>query len=409
MARKHLTRSSRARPFRTSGPILHVIPFLWSGAGAVVTRLCEDQARDRRVAIVTTGASDGMSDWPAYRRRLARAGVTHHAIDFFHRDGPVFWGGVERLTKLLQRLEPAVIHAHAGVPAAACAIARDITGRRPRLIGQMYSWGPNRPAWMDTQDMWGLARADRVVCSARAYWDLLVEHGVPRSKLIYLPWGLPLEELPFRGSEEQKPEAQKRRSSGAQPERRLDEPVLGFVGRIEPRKNQVALVETLALVRRRFPTATLELVGPVADEAYARELRATIERHELGDAVTLHDRVPTILPFLHRWDAFVSLSSDEGQGLAVLEAMAVGVPVVARSVAGIEDFLADGVTGFSVGRAGARAAATVLGHALNAAADRRRVAKGARRLIERRYNWTTMRVAFDRLYDESLRADADRL
>jgi glycosyltransferase involved in cell wall biosynthesis len=382
-----------AMPRQAAGPVLHVIPFLWSGAGAVLTRLCEDQATSRPVTIVTTGGSDGMSDWPAYRRRLARAGVTHHAIDFFHRDGPVFWGGVERLTKLLRRLEPAVIHAHAGVPAAACAIARDAIDGRPRLIGQMYSWGPNRPTWMDTQDMWGFARADRVVCSARAYWDLLIEHEVPRRKLVYLPWGLPLEELPFRGSEEQK-------SRRAEEQERAG-PMLGFVGRIEPRKNQVALVETLALVRRRFPTATLELVGPVADEAYARELRATIERNQLGDAVALHDRVPTILPFLRRWDAFVSLSSDEGQGLAVLEAMAVGVPVVARNVAGIEDFLQDGVTGLAVRGAGARPAAAAVSRVLDDQTVRRVVARKARQLVERRYDWGAMADRFTRLYESA--------
>ena len=50
-------------------------------------------------------------------------------------------------------------------------MARDLAGHDARLIGQMYSWGPNRPEWMNMQDMWGFARTDRVVCSARAYWD----------------------------------------------------------------------------------------------------------------------------------------------------------------------------------------------------------------------------------------------
>jgi glycosyltransferase involved in cell wall biosynthesis len=381
-------------------PTLHVIPFLWSGAGGVVSRLCEAQAGKGPVAIVTTAASGEMHDWPAYRRRLRRAGVTHHTIDFFHRDGAAFWSGVQALATLLRRLRPAVVHAHAGVPAAAAVIARDLSGHRTRIIGQMYSWGPDRPAWMNVQDMWGFARTDRVVCSARAYWNLLIDYGVPRRKLLYLPWGLPLDELPFRGAG-----AQRRTGAGRGANARQGSsagetagPALGFVGRIEPRKAQVTLVEMLALVRRRFPAATLDLVGPVADEAYAETLRASIVSAGLTDAVRLHDRVPSIAPFLRRWDLFVSMSSDEGQGLAVLEAMATGVPVVARRVAGIEDFLDDGRTGLAVASSAAAPAARAAIRLIDDPALVRRLATRARALVDRRYDWTRMLGAFDRVY-----------
>ena len=126
-------------------PILHVIPFLWSGAGAAVTRLCESQRLSGPVTIVTADTVEGKSDWPDYRRRLRRAGVAHHRIDFFHRDAATFWSGIERLAALLRRLRPSVVHAHSGAPTAAAAIARTVAGRRTGLIGQMYSWGPDRP------------------------------------------------------------------------------------------------------------------------------------------------------------------------------------------------------------------------------------------------------------------------
>src|SRR4051812_23805639 len=95
-------------------PVLHVIPFLWSGAGGVLTRLCEAQRVHGPVAIVTAGKGGPHPDWPTYRRRLRRAGVTHYTIDFFHRDGH-FWAGVSELAGIVRRLKPAVIHAHAGV------------------------------------------------------------------------------------------------------------------------------------------------------------------------------------------------------------------------------------------------------------------------------------------------------
>lgn len=361
-------------------PILHVAPFLWSGAGRVITRLCVDQRRTRPVTLVTTGDTDDQADWPAYRRDLARAGVRHHAIDFFHRDAARFWDGVAALTDVIHSVGPAVIHAHAGVPAGAAAISRERAGSRARLVAQMYSWGVGRPSWMDVQDTWGFRQADRVVCSAHAYRRLLRAAGVPASRLTYLPWGLDLDALPFRGVTP---------PSG--------DPVIGFVGRLEARKGQLALVEAFARLRQRHPEARLELVGPAAEPAYAATLTAAIARLDLGDAVRVTGRVRDVTAHVRRWHLFVSLSSDEGQGLAVLEAMALGVPVLARPVAGLEDFLLDGRTGWAVRSEAAATVASAMHRAL-ASADTHGVVRRARALVARRYDWRGMLQQFHRVY-----------
>lgn len=373
------------------GPVLHVIPYLWSGAGAVVTRLCEAQRRDRPVAIVTTGTRGETPDWPTYRTRLRRAGVAHHTIDFYHRDGGQFWSSAAQLARLVRTLRPAVIHAHAGVPCCGAIVARDLSGHRVRVVGQMYSWGPGRPEWMNQQDMWGFGRADRVVCSARAYWDLLRRYGVPSRKLVYLPWGLPLDELAWRGDRAETPS----QSTSL---------TLGFVGRIEPRKGQLALVEALARLARALPGTRLELVGPVADEAYAARLRTEVAAARLHGSVILTGEVPDVARYLRRWDLFVSMSEDEGQGLAALEAMAVGVPLVARPVAGISDFLVDGRTGVAIAGGSARCAADAICRAWSPATPLRAIARRARRLVERRYDWARTLEAFNRLYPQQTRS-----
>jgi glycosyltransferase involved in cell wall biosynthesis len=332
--------------------------------------------------MVTTGSRGDRPDWPEYRARLRRAGVTHTTLDFFHREDGRFWPNVARLAALVGDLKPAVIHAHAGVPTCAAVIARAMSGHRARVIGQMYSWGPNRPAWMDRQDLWGFAQADRVVVSARAYSDELRAGGVTARALTYLPWGLSLDDLPLR----------------AEPPARTGEPTIGFVGRVEPRKGQLALVEAFARIRRTHPGARLELVGPVADAPYAAQVRAAIRAHDLGRAVTLRGRVRDVRMYLRRWDLFVSLSSDEGQGLAVLEAMAIGVPVAARAVAGISDFLVDGRTGFAIDRPSPAAAARAVVDALSSPSRLRTATRNARQLVEHEYSWTATVKAFDRLY-----------
>ena len=372
-----------ASPERLRWPrrIVHVTPFLWSGAGGALVRLAEAQAAaGAEITVVTTGQSLGGRDWPAQRQRLRRAGVHHVRIDFFARDPATFWPSVDRLAALLARLRPHVAHAHAGVPACALAIARDRGPWRGGAIAHLNSWGVGRPAWMDTMDAWGLARLDRVVCIARAYQERLVQLGVPRRRLRYVPWGIDmLERVPeVRGASEARP-------------------IVGFVGRIEPRKNQLAVVEAFARVRQRWPDLALELVGPVADHAYADLVTRAVADAGLDDAVRLAGPVPDVAPYVRRWCTFVSASHDEGQGLAVLEAMALGVPIVAARTRGIEDYL-DASTGIVVPRPAPAALARAVEDVLRRPGHTLGRIRRARRLVVRRYAWPVALDALARVY-----------
>jgi glycosyltransferase involved in cell wall biosynthesis len=240
---------------------------------------------------------------------------------------------------------------------------------------------------MDTMDAWGLARLDRVICIARAYQVRLAQLGVPRARLRYVPWGVDLlERVP-----------EPRAASEARP-------IVGFVGRIEPRKNQLAVIEAFARVRRTWPDLALELVGPVADHAYADTVRQAITDAGLDDAVRLTGAVPDVAPFVRRWCAFVSASVDEGQGLAVLEAMALGVPVVAAKTRGIEDYL-DMATGVVVARSTPAALARGLGQALARPGQTLARLERARRLVVRRYRWPVALDALAGVYTGVLERD----
>ena len=106
---------------RSRRRVLHVAPFLWSGAGQVITSLCESQSDRHSLAIVTSGRTRDQRDWPEYRARLRRGGIPHTQINFFHRDAETFWMGVEQLREVITRWQPDVVHTHAGVPSCAAA------------------------------------------------------------------------------------------------------------------------------------------------------------------------------------------------------------------------------------------------------------------------------------------------
>jgi len=291
--------------------ILHVIPTLWSGAGDALTHLCERQAEHDDVLVVTSALRGALADWPVYRRRLRAAGVRHAAIDTFRRAPEVLWHSVEQLCDLAGAWTPDVVHTHAGVPTLAWALAR--ASRRPRHVAHMYSWGAGRPAWMNDMDLAGFRQADGVVCSAKRYEQLLRAGGVETGRLAYIPWGVRVDRIDAAL-------AARRPAAGVR---------IGFVGRVEPRKGQLDVIAAFAAVHRQVPDATLAFVGPDADADYAARCRDEVTRRGLDEHVTWHGYVRDAARLLVNWQLFVSLSSDEGQGLAVQEAMAARVPVVA--------------------------------------------------------------------------------
>jgi len=360
-----------------------------------VTRLCLSQPLRGMVAIVTSGRSRGFSDWPAYRRRLSSTGIHHFTIDLFDRDPAVFWRSVAALSVAIRKFRPRIVHRHAGVPACAAAISRHATGMELSLLSQFHSWGIARPNWMNTMDLWGFGQSDHMVCASRSYRKILIDGGIPRKRIDYIPWGLPVEEI---------------RRSATRPGRcEARGPHLGFVGRIEPRKGQADLVRAFARYCRRKPGALLSLVGPVGDEDYAQTVKALIRNSGLEHSVILTGKVADVFRHISGWDLFVSMSQDEGQGIAILEAMALGVPVIARGVPGVEDYLKQGYNGLALEYGAPAEAAKMIGWALEHPQRLERMAERARLMIERNYRWDDMLRRFDALYDRLRAPGMDNL
>jgi glycosyltransferase-like protein len=182
------------------------------------------------------------------------------------------------------------------------------------------------------------------------------------------------------------------------------------VGGIEPRKGTLDLVEAMHLLRQRSPDVRLVVAGGETLFDY-RDYRSAVEREidRLGVPVEVlgpvaHDELPALVASA---DAFAFPSTKEGFGLAAMEALAAGVPVVARDLPVLREVFGATVRYGSDPPSLAAALHDALGEALGDAAGEVRGARppadpaGAEegRALARRHTWAEAARAHVVLYE----------
>lgn len=232
--------------------------------------------------------------------------------------------------------------------------------------------------------------ADRIICASEAERELLVNgYGLDEKRISVIPCGVDIDL--FRPLDQ----GRVRQRLGLP----LDEPIVLFVGRIEPLKGIDTLLRAVAQIK-----AHLRLLIVGGDEqdaarkatlfALAQEL-GIADRVEFVDAVG-HDRLPL---FYNAADVCVVPSHYESFGLVALEAMACGVPVVASRVGGLRDTVRDGETGYLVPWSCPEPFAERLELVLGNKGLRRSLGLIARSAVER-FRWSDVACRVEEIYHQ---------
>jgi N-acetyl-alpha-D-glucosaminyl L-malate synthase BshA len=283
-----------------------------------------------------------------------------------------------KIVEVSRRERLDVVHAHYAIPHAVSAhlarevLAADAAGRAaaPKLVTTLHGTDitlvGSDPSFLPLT-RFSIAASDAVTTPsawlARATHETL---GVPDTVAIEI--------IPnFVDADRFRPPGEAR----PLPER----PLVVHVSNFRPLKRVADVVEVFARLRAARP-ARLRLVGDGPDrpsieaQVAARGLGADVEF--LGERVDL----PSVLADAH---LFLLPSETESFGLAALEAMACGVPVIASAVGGLPEVIPEGEVGFLCPLGDVAAMAAAAGRLFDDAPLHRRLSLAARRLAETRY------------------------
>jgi N-acetyl-alpha-D-glucosaminyl L-malate synthase BshA len=307
----------------------------YGGSGALATELGLDLARRGHQVHFITYAMP-------FRLRQYSERVYFHEVDTVSGRYPLFehypytlaLASKQHEVALRERLD--VLHVHYAIPHATTAwLAREMLGAAHplkvittlhgtdiTLVGQEESF--------HAITKFSIERSDAVTAVSEFLKEETVRtFGCTQCRISVIP--------NFVNLNEYKPVEVRQREGICPPEHKL----ITHVSNFREVKRVKDVVRVFARIRRTMP-ATLVMIGdgPERDDAEreARELSVAADVRFLG-------RIDTVAPLLQQSDLFVLPTQSESFGLAALEAMACGVPVVGSRAGGLPEVIEDGVSG----------------------------------------------------------------
>lgn len=288
---------------------------------------------------------------------------------------------VIRATGILRELRPDLLHAHTaraawlgGFAARRAGVPAIVTRRMDRRV---------RPGWRTQWVYRDLTRAAAAISDSVA--GALLEGGVARERIVVIHSSIDPAAYQATGGR-----AQLRAELGADE----NELVVLTLGALVRRKGLDVLFAALEKLAQEGLAPAVWIAGDgeerVALEALARERSLT--------RVQFLGRRSDVADLLHAADLFAMPSRREGLGVAALEALACGCPVVASRVGGLAEVIEDGVSGLLVAPEDPAALAEALAALIRDPQQRVRFAAEGHARIDARYRADAMVAAYEALY-----------
>jgi glycosyltransferase involved in cell wall biosynthesis len=261
--------------------------------------------------------------------RARREGIECHSLAI--RNALDFAAGM-RLRGLLAEARYDVVHFHTS---RAHSMAPFAHGRASALVvTRRMDYRPNR---LFAPILYNRA-VDAIAAISNKVSDALAAAGVSRKNLRIIPSGVDCDHFHPANSTE-------REAARARLGIRTDDFLIGTVGMLEERKGHRYLLEAVARLNRPRAEGSHIKCAIGGDGAMRDELTQLARELGIANDILFLGMLGDSRQLLDALDVFVFPSLKEGLGVALLEAMACGLPVVASRVGGIVDIVEDGRTG----------------------------------------------------------------
>ena len=365
--------------------VLHVVDTLETGGlERVVSDLAIAQhARGQHSAVFSLLATEG------FRRELENAGVP---VIIGNKQGTLDRKVLAKLRKTLIDRSINILHTHNFVPNYYAAMAAFALPSAPLLVNTCHNMGTRlsqrRLRWLYRASLLRTARVALVGDQVREH---LVNSGIlaaARAETVLN--GIPVERF------------------DSSPSRRLaargnlgladEDLVIGCVGRLVALKNHAQLIGLMPDLLQRHPQLKLVLIG---DGPISSNLAAKAATCGVSDQVVLAGPQSDIANLLPAFDVFAQPSLTEGISIALLEASASGLAIVASKVGGNAEIIRDNENGLLVPAADDAALTGALGRLLGDADLRKRLGTGASHWVREHASVEVMRDAYDAFYREA--------
>jgi glycosyltransferase involved in cell wall biosynthesis len=362
-----------------------------TGGGPEKTILLGTERTDRtRFAVTVCYLRDLRDPVFGIDERAAQMDIDYVEVKEKHSFDPGIW---KPLAALVRDRRIDIVHSHDYKTDVLALLLARRTGVIPLSTAHGWTGQTARERWIYyPAEKRLLARFPRVIAVSSEIRRELVRHGQREDRVTVILNGID----PDRFKRDVFRRADMRREIGVGP----DDVVIGAVGRLERQKRFDLLLDAYVPVLRARPDVRLAIVG---DGSLKGEIAAKVASLGLGRSCLLLGHRLGVADLHNAYDLFVQASEYEGTPNAVLEAMAMGTPIVATDVGGTAELAAHEVHGLLVAPHDVPGLTAAMQRALADPSAARARAAAARRRVENDLSFEARTRHLERVYEDLAR------
>ncbi|MBC7088753.1 MAG: glycosyltransferase family 4 protein, partial [Tissierellales bacterium] len=189
-----------------------------------------------------------------------------------------------------------------------------------------------------------------------------------------------------------------------------DKIVIGIIKTLSPKYGIDDFIKAISILREKLinegkPEVALKIQGKIyGDGEQKLELEQMISKLELDNIVSLEGKIPynQVPSVLNEFDIFCATSISESFGVAVVEAMATELPVVATDALGFKEVVDDGITGLIARRKSPQEIACALKKLILDKSLRESMGIHGRKKVIELYNWDDNVSTMEQIYHQAV-------